>query len=127
MSEAELLEATTAYYDLGISAASLFVTVLSGYLMIAYFLGRSLSTTQLWIINTLFFFVASTSGTSTILFSSRALAYASEVRAISSSALPFETTSATTILGMAAIALAGVTLTAYYFMWSTRRSDEPDR
>ena len=58
MTESELIEAVTSYFDIGIAALTLYVTICSGYLIVAYMVGGNLTNSQAFIVSTLYCFVA---------------------------------------------------------------------
>ena len=58
MSEGEIVEAITAYYDLVISLVGLYITVISAYLIVAYLAGSKITGSQMMIISTLFVVMA---------------------------------------------------------------------
>ena len=54
MDMAELVEATTLYYGLAVDVLSFYMTVTSGFLIVAYLAGSKLSRPQVFIISTLY-------------------------------------------------------------------------
>ena len=42
MTESELVEAITSYFDIAVAALTLYVTICSGYLIVAYMVGGNL-------------------------------------------------------------------------------------
>lgn len=59
MTEAELVESITSYFDIAVSGMALYLTACSGYLIVAYLVGKKLTRSQNFIISTLFCFMAS--------------------------------------------------------------------
>jgi len=59
MTEAELVEAITSYFDIAVSGMALYLTACSGYLIVAYLVGSKLTRSQNFIILSLFCFMAS--------------------------------------------------------------------
>jgi hypothetical protein len=58
MTEGELVQSITAYYELAGNAISMYVTVSMGYLVAAYFIGYNLTKSQVIVISTLYAVVA---------------------------------------------------------------------
>ena len=54
MSEAELLEIANANFGNGVSIMALFLSLLSGYLIVAYIVGSKMTRSQVMIVNTLY-------------------------------------------------------------------------
>ena len=54
MDSADVIESITALADTAFTALGLFLTILSGYLVVAYIIGSQLSRAQVTFINTLF-------------------------------------------------------------------------
>jgi hypothetical protein len=58
MTEAELVESATSYFDIALTSLTIYITACSGYLIAAYLVGRHLTKSQNFIVSTLFCFVA---------------------------------------------------------------------
>ena len=54
MTEAEYFEALTSLVSNGLAAYAIFITLVGGYLMVAYNVGGRLSSSQLWTVNILY-------------------------------------------------------------------------
>ena len=54
MTESELLELGAAFWSNAIALTAIFITVLSGYIICAYVAGKSLTRSQITIVNTLY-------------------------------------------------------------------------
>ena len=54
MTEAELLEVAANYWSNVISLITIFITAMSGYLVVAYIVGKELNTQQATLVNTLY-------------------------------------------------------------------------
>lgn len=112
--EARLVEASAAYMGLSISAIGLYLTLLSGYLVVSYFAGTSLSRTQLWIVNILFVFSSAMTVFATVGFGYRGISFTQRLRGIDEH-IP---TGHYLFMG---VLIAGV-CAALYFMHSTRKN-----
>ena len=75
MTEAELVESITSYYDLAGNAISSYVTVTTGYLVAAYLIGAKLSRSQMVVISTLYAVTAGIMTYATFGYMSRAFSY----------------------------------------------------
>ena len=118
MTESELIEAITSYFDIAVAALTLYVTVCSGYLIVAYMVGGNLTNSQALIVSTLYCFVAATTTYAFPTWSVRSFAYLSFQE---SSGLSSIELGATPSMGSAltVIMLAGV-LACLKFMWDIR-------
>ena len=119
MTEYELAEATALYMDLSLTSVTVFFSFVSGYLLVAYFLGKALSAVQLWIVNLLFFVSSGSVALATGAFMFRAMGYLYEREG--SAVVAEEVGSAIGTIG--SITLLMIICASYYFMWSTRRSE----
>lgn len=54
MTESELLEHGAAFWSNAIALTAIFITILSGYIICAYLVGKSLTRSQIIIVNTLY-------------------------------------------------------------------------
>ena len=93
------------------SAMSLYLTVMSGYLLVAYLVGKELSFLQTTIVTTLFMFFTITNTVATVLYMKNAYYFSHTYGA---GFLPGWTGPVTGIL------LAGGILAAVKFMWDVR-------
>lgn len=58
MTESELIEAVTSYFELVFIAVTLYVSVCSGYLVVAYLIGSKLTKSQMVVVSSLYTFIA---------------------------------------------------------------------
>ena len=118
MTESELIEAITSYFDIALVALTLYVTICSGYLIVAYMVGGNLTNSQALIVSTLYCFVAATTTYAFHTWSVRSFDYLSFQE---SSGLSSIELGATPSMGstLTVIMLAGV-LACLKFMWDIR-------
>ena len=121
MSEIELIEVFATYQNLALNSAGLFISLLTGYLLIAYFMGEKLESAQLWIINVLFLLSIVPMGFSSLQYTQIAMDYSYEIAIIQGANrdLRSGTDSLFTLTSRFTISL--MILAAYYFMWTTRK------
>ena len=117
MTEAELIEVATSNYGLGIETLNLYLTVTSGYLIVAFFIGARLTIYQLVIISTLYVFTAGYVMRLGFIFWNRGLAF---------TVLHAATESGTGVHGspvdivVVTVFLAGGIFASLGFMWRVR-------
>ena len=118
MTESELIEAITSYFDIALVALTLYVTICSGYLIVAYMVGGNLTNSQALIVSTLYCFVAGVTAYACRIWSVRSFDYLSFQE---SSGLSSIELGATPSMGstLTVIMLAGV-LACLKFMWDIR-------
>ena len=118
MSEGEIVEAITSYYDLVISLMGLYITVVSAYLIVAYLAGSKLTTSQIFIINVLFVVMSGVTTYGAYGFLRRAFEYIEMQNALN----PNLTSYATPILAIVlpALMLGGI-IAALKFMGDVKR------
>lgn len=75
MTEAELVEATTAYFDIALTSLTTYITACSGYLIVAYLVGRNLTKSQNMIVSTLFCFITVVTAYAFYAWSERAFGF----------------------------------------------------
>jgi hypothetical protein len=117
MSEGEIVEAITAYYDLAISLVALYVTVISAYLIVAYLAGSRITSSQMMIISVLFIVMAGVVTYGAYGFLRRAFEYIAMQAELS----PELTNYANPMLAylLPALMLGGI-FAALKFMWDVR-------
>jgi hypothetical protein len=120
MTEAELVEAWGIFLGNSQTAMGLYLSILSGYLIIAYAIGRKLSRIQTIIVSTLFFFASAFCTLVLTIWWQRALEFALEAKTINP-----ERVVANSQGGVYTIAILfslGI-LASLYFMWNVRHSN----
>ena len=120
MSEGEIVEAITAYHDLVISMMGLYITVVSGYLIVAYLVGSKLTTPQTGVVSSLFIVMSVFTTYGAYGFLTRGFVYVEMQNAIS----PDLTNYASPVLAIVlpALMLGGI-LAALKFMRDVRAAD----
>jgi hypothetical protein len=118
MTESELIEAITSYFDIAVAALTLYVTICSGYLLVAYMAGGNLTNSQALIVSTLYCFVAGVTANAFRTWSQRSFDYLAlqESSGLSSISLG---TSPMLASVLTAIMFAGV-VACLKFMWDVR-------
>ena len=122
--QSRLIEAATSYLDLSVATFAVYLTLVSGYLIVAYIAGRELSRTQLVIINSLFVVSTGITALSSYRYAFDGATFGAELVA-TGGAVPLGEVAYYGAYLLGAILVTGI-LAALYFMWSTRRSDEED-
>ena len=120
MTEAELVEAWGIFLGNSQTAMGLYLSILSGYLIIAYAVGRKLSRIQAIIVSTLFFFASAFCTLILTIWWQRALEFALEARAINPERIV--SNSHDVVYTIAALFSLGI-LASLYFMWNVRHSN----
>ena len=118
MTESELIEATTAYFDLAVAALTLYVTICSGYLIVAYMVGGNLTNSQALIVSTLYCFVAGVTAYACRIWGQRSFDYLAFQESSGLSSIDIEA-SPNALSLMTAIMFAGV-VACLKFMWDVR-------
>ena len=118
MTESELVEAITSYFDIAVAALTLYVTICSGYLIVAYMVGGNLTNSQAFIVSTLYCFVAGVTTYAFRTWSQRSFDYLAFQESSGLSSIDIEA-SPTALSLMTAIMFAGV-VACLKFMWDVR-------
>ena len=119
MTEAELVQAWGIFLGNSQTAMALYVSILSGYLVIAYVVGRKLSRFQVRVVSTLF---ATTALYVTFILTvwwQRALEFALEAKALNPNRIVTNSQLGVYVTGL--LFCMGI-LAALYFMWDVRRT-----
>jgi hypothetical protein len=122
MTESELVEAWGIFLGNSQTAMALYLSILSGYLIIAYIVGRKLSRVQVIILSTMFFFASAFCTLVLTTWWQRALEFAHEARAINPERIV--SNSQEGVYTVAVLFSVGI-LASLYFMWNVRHSN-PD-
>lgn len=121
MTEAELVEAWGQFLGNSQTAMALYLSILSGYLIIAYLVGRKLSRTQVIILSTMFLFASAFCTMILTTWWQRALEFALEAQVINPERVV--SNSQTAVRGVAVLFSLGI-LSSLYFMWNIRHTEE---
>ena len=117
----DLIEATGMYYGLTVEVLSVYLTVTSGFLVVAYLVGEKLTKSQTLIISTLYIGMASLAAYGATVWTLRGVFFAYQQVAIDSS-IPIY---ATRILPIGVgIFLFGGIFASMKFMWDVRHPRE---
>lgn len=119
MTESELVDAATSYFSLGLSGLTLYISICSGYLLVAYFVGSTLTRAQIAIISTLYFVVAVVSTYGTFGWMNRAFGYIDALKALEQSGISGAGSSPLGAPILATVMAAGI-IACVKFMWDTR-------
>jgi hypothetical protein len=127
MTEAELVEAATSYFDLGISTFGIWLTLTSGYLIVAYLAGKELPRVQYFVLNGLYVVIASICAMSSAGYALLGVEYQNALGDLAATGSllgggPVATENPNLIPALFSGALFAGELAAIYFMWITRRS-----
>lgn len=117
MTEAELIEAITSYHELLLNILSIYLTVTSGYLAVAYIVGDKLTTHQVTVISVLFIFFAGVSVWGAFGYASRGIDYVEPLRQLNPDLDYYGHPVAIPIIG--GILLGGI-IASLSFMWRVR-------
>lgn len=117
LSESELIEAMGTYYDLVGDMLSLYLTITSGFLIVAYLVGIKLTRTQLVIVSGLYLAFAIVASYLAVGYGLRGLFYAEQL-AILSPSTPLGATLVVPII-MGTVLLVGI-FASLKFMWDVR-------
>ena len=121
MTEAEMIEAGTSFYELSATMLSLYLTATTGYLLVAFFVGIKLTRIQLVTISGLYLIFALISTYMAVGYGIRGISYMELVAQLNTDTELY-TTNALPI-GMAICLLGGI-FASLYFMWSVRHPKE---
>jgi hypothetical protein len=127
MTEAELIGAMTSFFDLGISTFGLWLTLTSGYLIVAYVAGKQLPRIQFSVLNGLYILTASICALSSGNYALMGVEYQNALGGLAQTGSltgpgPIATGTPNLVPMLFAAGLFAGELAAVYFMWSTRRS-----
>ena len=117
MTEAEMINSMTEYFALNAEMLSIYLTVTSGYLIVAYLVGHKLTRFQLVIISGLYVIFAGATTYLAVGYGMRGIHYAELLRNLSPST-PLYSTDA--IAGAIAFVLLGGIVASLTFMWQSR-------
>lgn len=117
MTEAELIESWALFLANSQSAMTLYLSILSGYLVIAYLVGNKLSRMQAGLISTLFFFATGYCTAILTTWWQRALEFANEASAINPERVVSNFQGFVYVTG--GLFSLGI-LACLYFMWDVR-------
>jgi hypothetical protein len=119
MTEAEAVEAATAFWNLFITMMTLYLSATSGYLVVAYLVGGKLTFTQVFTISCLYVLFALFSVYGSVGFALRGIDYVAEMMKHRPDALFFGRAEGVTFL---AILLVSGIFASLKFMWDVRRA-----
>ena len=119
MTEYELLDLMASMEAHMATQFSLYLTVISAYMVVAYLAGDKLTTVQVWIASILMIFAAGGQTWALYATTGRVLEYL-QLKAGHSPLTPYEENFATNSYAWIFILSCGV-LAALYFMWGVRR------
>jgi hypothetical protein len=117
MEAADYLEAAYSYFGLTIDMLSFYMTVTSGYLIVAYLAGAKLSRSQIAVISTLYIFMASIATYGLYAFVARGSAFAHKHSALDPGIFVYATPVLSVVLSAT---LAGGIIASLLFMWNIR-------
>jgi hypothetical protein len=117
MTEAELVEALTSYHDLLFNVLSIYLTVTSGYLAVAYVVGDKLTTHQVVVISVLYLFFALVSTWGAFGYAMRGIDYVEPLQVLNPDQMYYGHPAAA---ALTALLLLGGILASLSFMWSIR-------
>ena len=117
MTEVELVESVSYSLDLAVSTLSLYMTVTSAYLIVAFLAGVRLTRSQISIISALYIFISVITTLTFYGLAIRATHYAYKLEALDTGAPIYANDIGPVVL---AITLAGGILASLKFMWDAR-------
>jgi len=117
MTELELVEAANSYFELAVEVLGFYMTVTSGFLIVAYLVGDKLTRSQMVTVSTLYIFMAVVATYATFAYMSRGVHYALLIKALDSAGRIYASPFLPTL--MTAILAAGI-LASLRFMWNIR-------
>jgi hypothetical protein len=117
MTESELVEASSSYFDLSIQVLSFYMTVTSGYLIVAFLAGAKLTRPQMSIISTLYIFMTVVGTYAAFAWMSRGTQYVLKLEALESSGAVYANPALPFIVS--AILMGGI-VASLVFMWGVR-------
>jgi hypothetical protein len=132
MNEAELIEAMTSFFDLGISTFGIWLSLTSGYLVVAHLAGNRLPRVQYFVLNSLYFVTASICAVSSTSFALMGVEYQITLGGLVETGsltvrVPVSTENPNLLPMLFVGALLAGELAAIYFMWNTRRTSCRDK
>jgi hypothetical protein len=113
----ELIEAAGTYYGLGVDVLTLYITITSGYLIVAYLIGDKLTKTQVAIVNTLYIVMSSIAAYGTTIWIVRGVYFSLQQSAIEVG-MPLHATYI--VPAMIGVFMIGGIVTCLKFMWDVR-------
>jgi hypothetical protein len=113
----ELIEAAGTYYGLGVDVLTLYITITSGYLIVAYLIGDKLTKTQVAIVNTLYIVMSSITAYGTTIWIVRGAYFSLQQSAIEVG-MPLHATYI--VPAMIGVFMIGGIVTCLKFMWDVR-------
>ena len=121
MTEAEIVESITSYYELVVSMMGLYLTVTSGYLIVSYMVGSKLTRSQTAMVSALYIIVALMTTFGATGFLMRAADYIGPLQQANPDrgyfGIPIVTATITVIL------IGGI-FTSCKFMWDVRHPEK---
>ena len=125
MSEAEILEVITNWLELSAIELSVYLTLVSAYLVVAYIAAEKLTSLQLTIVNILYTVMASMTGFTSAYYYARAISFQEELLELR----PNELIISTSVLKMSiwiygAVLFAGISASVYFMIASRRSTKE---
>ena len=118
MTESELIEAITSYFDIAVAALTLYVTICSGYLIVAYMVGGNLTNSQALIVSTLYCFVAAVTTYAFRTWSQHSFDYLAFQESSGLSSIDLGT--APTLASVLTVIMFAGVLACLKFMWDVR-------
>ena len=119
MTEAEIIESMGIYFALVSDMLPLYLTTTSGFLIVAYLVGKRLTTSQMVIISGLYLTFALVTTYLSVGYGLRGLSYIPELQKVSPSTELYGTKVVPIALGV--IMIGGV-IASLKFMWDIRRA-----
>ncbi len=80
MTEAEIIQSSTALTEISATATAIYLSLISGYLVVAYVAGKNLDKTQLVVVNVLFVAAAEWHAFASALYGSQGQAMAARLQ-----------------------------------------------
>jgi hypothetical protein len=117
----ELVEAAGTYYGLGVDLLTLYMSVTSGYLIVAYLIGDKLTKSQTTIVNTLYIVMSSLTTYGVTVWITRGAYFALQPSAIEVGMPLHATYLAPAMIG---IFMTGGIVACLKFMWDVRHPKE---
>jgi glucan phosphoethanolaminetransferase (alkaline phosphatase superfamily) len=117
MNKAELVESIIGYYGLAGDTLSLYITVISAYLIVAYLAGHKLERSQMAIISVLFVVMSATMSYAAFAYMHRGFEYAIAQESMNPNADSYATPMLIAILPL--LMMGGI-VASLYFMWQVR-------
>ena len=117
MTEAELLEAASYQFELVISTLSLYISVTSAYLLVAFVAGIRLTRSQTFIISTLYIVICALATYAVYSWTTRGVYYAIKLEALDANVPIYSKIVVPVVLPLL---LAGGIVASLKFMWDIR-------